>query len=222
MLRPGRRVGLAVEMPEGRNWVRIGKDRWNHNIHYGLEALDLVPATATDALDVGCGDGWMVRQLSYRVPHVVGLDSDEASISLARGFASHAAVEYVQGDLLTYGIEPSSFDFITCIAALHHMDEQAGMRRMAGLLRPGGTLAIVGLARSRLPVDLRWELAGAIATRAHMVTKRYWETPAPKLWPPPHSYTEIRQLAANLLPGCRFRRRALWRYVLIWTKPPLT
>jgi SAM-dependent methyltransferase len=128
-------------MPEGRNGVRIRKDRWNHNIHYGLEVLELVPATATDALDVGCGDGWMVRQLSHRVPRVVGLDPDEASISLARGFASHAAVEYVEGDLLTYRVEPSSFDFITCIAALHHMDEQAGMRRMAELLRPGGTLA---------------------------------------------------------------------------------
>ena len=199
--------------------MRIGKDRWNHNIHYGLEVLDLVPCGASDALDVGCGDGWMVRELSHRVTHVVGLDTDEASISWACGFARGEGVEYVRGDLLSYEFEPCSFDFITCIAALHHMDAQAGMGRMADLVRPGGTVAIVGLARSRLPADLRWEIAGAIASRAHKLTKRYWETPAPKLWPPPHCYAEMQQLSASLLPGSMFRRRALWRYVVTWTKP---
>lgn len=199
--------------------MRVGKDRWNHNIQYGLELLELVPDSAADALDVGCGDGWMVRELSQRVPRVVGLDPDEASLDLARMHGNKSGVEYVPGELLTSPFEPSSFDFITCVAALHHMDEQAGILRMADLLRPGGTLAIIGVARSRLPADLPWELAGAVSTRVHKLTKRYWETPAPKVWPPPHSYDEIRDLSAAVLPDRVFRRRALWRYLITWKRP---
>jgi SAM-dependent methyltransferase len=213
------RIPLATVEPHGQNSIRIGKDQWNHNIHYGLEVLDLVPDGASDALDVGCGDGWMVRELSQRVTHVVGLDPDEVSLSLAGRLAKGKGVEYVRGGLLTQYFEPCSFDFITCIAALHHMDEQAGMGRIAELVRPGGTVAIVGLARSRVPIDLPWEIAGALATRAHRITRRYWETPAPKVWPPPHSYREMRELSASVLPGSMFRRRALWRYVVTWTKP---
>ena len=194
--------------------------RWNHNIHYGRALLDAVPPGARDALDVGCGEGWLARELSSVIDNVVGLDPDDESILAARTSSGDAnGVEYVKGDLLTHPLEPSSFDFITCVAALHHMDELAALRRMADLLRPGGVLAVIGLARSRLPADLPWELAGAVATRAHKLTKTYWETPAPKIWPPPHSYRQIEQLSELALPTRTFRRRVLWRYELTWTKP---
>jgi len=198
---------------------RVGRQRWNHNIHYGLQLLDLVPDGATDALEVGCGEGWLVRELSGRVSHVVGLDPDGESISAARSHHAVAGVEYVQADLVNHPFRPASSDFISCVSGLHHMDEELGLISMIDLLRHGGTLAIVGLARARLPYDLPWELAGAVATRAHKLTRTYWETPAPKVWPPPHTYAEIRRLSRRLMPGRRFRRRVLWRYLLVWVKP---
>jgi len=193
---------------------------WNHNIHYGRQILRSVPAGAQAALDVGCGEGWLTRELAELVPRVVGLDPDRASLDCARSQAPPAGVEYLAGDLLTFPFEPESFDFVACISALHHMDERAGLARMADLLRPAGVLAVVGVARSRLPQDLPWEIAGAVSTRLHKLTKAYWETPAPKLWPPPSSYGEIERLAAAVLPGSQYRRRALWRYVITWTKQP--
>ncbi|HEX5265372.1 MAG TPA: class I SAM-dependent methyltransferase [Acidimicrobiales bacterium] len=144
----------------------VGRQRWNHNIHYGLQLLDLVPAGATDALEVGCGEGWLVGELTGRVSNVVGLDPDEESISAARSHHAVGGVGYVQADLLNHPFRPASFDFISCVSGLHHMDEEVGLVRMIDLLRPGGTVAIVGLARARLPYDLPWELAGAVATRA--------------------------------------------------------
>lgn len=203
----------------GPGEIRIGTDRWNHNIHYGLQVLAHVPETANDALDVGSGEGWMVRELSKRVPRVVGLDPDKASLTEACSHRIAEGTHYVQGDLLICPFPPNSFDVITCIAALHHTDEEAGMRHMAELLRPGGTLAVVGLGRSRTPRDIVWDIGGAIATRVHKLSRHDWETPAPKIWPPPHTYGEIRRLSANVLPGSTFRRVAMWRYVLTWTKP---
>lgn len=198
--------------------------RWNHNIHYGLEVLRQVPPTARDALDVGCGEGWMVRALAERVPRVVGIDPDEASLDEARATsrsdgAHRDGVDYVLGSLLDAPLEPASFDVVTCIATLHHMDEEAGLGRLAALVRPGGFLAVVGLAHGPLPAGLPWELAGMLMTRVHRVGRELWETPAPKVWPPPHTYRELRALSGAILPGSRFRRRAMWRYVLTWTKP---
>ena len=97
-------------------------------------------------------------------------------------------------------------------------DGMAALERMRALLRPGGTIAVVGLGRSRYPADLAFDTAGAVATRVHKLSKTYWETSAPKIWPPPETYAEVRQIAARVLPGARYRRHAMWRYSLVWTK----
>jgi SAM-dependent methyltransferase len=201
---------------------RPGAGGWNHNVHYGLKLLRVVPPSAKFALDVGCGEGWLVRELSRAVDHVIGVDPDEESIANARSYGPREGVDYVVGDFLTYPFHPASFDLIASVAALHHMDEQAALRRMVELLRPSGTLAVVGLGRSRLPADLAWELAGAAATRVHKLTKSYWETPGPKVWPPPHSYGELRRMSGVVLPGRRFQRQAMWRYIITWSKPATT
>jgi 2-polyprenyl-3-methyl-5-hydroxy-6-metoxy-1,4-benzoquinol methylase len=154
-----------------------------------------------------------------RVARVIGIDPDPNCIALARTAPGGSNGEFVRADLFAYPAAAGSFDFITCVAALHHMEEERALRRMAVLLRPGGTLVVVGLAQSRLPADLRWEIAGAIATRLHKLTKNYGETTAPKVWPPPHTYDEMRDIFGRVLPGSRFRRVILWRYVATWTKP---
>ena len=89
-----------------------------------------------------------------------------------------AGVEYVNGDFLTYDLRPESFDVIVSVAALHHMNPAAALSRMRQLLRPGGTLAVVGLARSRLH-DLPADAAGVVAHRVLLVGKRYQEVNAP-------------------------------------------
>jgi hypothetical protein len=34
-----------------------------------------------------------------------------------------------------------------------------------------------------------------------------------------HVSRQVRRMAAEALPGARYRRHVLWRYSLIWTKP---
>jgi len=202
-------------------------DRWNHNIHYHPLILAAVPADCARALDVGCGEGMLARELSRLSTRVLGIDRDEPSIALARRHGAEAgtgtdtdtAVEYACGDFLDYDLEPASFDFIASIAALHHMDARAALGRMRELLRPGGTLAIVGCARGITLSDLPFEAGGAVAHRVLTSTRTYWEHPAPKLWPPPQTYAQMRQIARRELPGVRYRRHLLWRYSLTWTKP---
>ena len=109
------------------------------------------------------------------------------------------------------------------VATLHHIDAAAGLRRFAELVRPGGVVAIVGLARSTtlgLPVD-PIDLLGAVATRyeKHVRGRTFWEHRAPMVWPPPVTYAEMRRISRDVLPGRTFRRHLLWRYSIVWTKP---
>jgi ubiquinone/menaquinone biosynthesis C-methylase UbiE len=146
--------------------------RWNHNTHYHPLILGAVPDGCRRSLDVGCGEGMLTRDLRRVVPHVTGIDRDAASIDVARRQDAGGAVEYVVGDFMTHPFAPASFDHIASIAALHHMDETAALERMRALLAPGGTLAIIGLARNRYPADLAVSSARASsdANRACFVT----------------------------------------------------
>jgi hypothetical protein len=43
--------------------------RWNHDIHYHPVVLAAVPEGCRRALDVGCGEGQLTRELQPRVQH---------------------------------------------------------------------------------------------------------------------------------------------------------
>jgi 16S rRNA A1518/A1519 N6-dimethyltransferase RsmA/KsgA/DIM1 with predicted DNA glycosylase/AP lyase activity len=71
--------------------------------------LAAVPPGCQRAPDVGCGDGMLAPQLACRVPLVVGIDQDAASIEAACGLGQDGRVDFVRGDFLTYPFPPASF-----------------------------------------------------------------------------------------------------------------
>jgi SAM-dependent methyltransferase len=200
----------------------VGSGPWNHNIHYHRLILRAVPAGSQRCLDVGCGDGLLARKLRQLVPHVSVIDQDGPIIEAARLNDRGLGITYLHGDFLKHEFGNESFDFITCVAVLHHLDAVAGLQRMRDLLKPGGTLVVIGCAEMTLPADLPYELAGAIMHRVLLLRRTWAESGAPTLWPPPETYAGMRRVARHLLPGSRFRRRALWRYSLTWIKPVAT
>jgi ubiquinone/menaquinone biosynthesis C-methylase UbiE len=159
--------------------VTMRAGRWNHNIHYHVVLLSAVPERCERALDIGCGEGTLARALRRSIGQVWAIDVDEDSIKSARRQDSQSEIEYLVGDFLTFPFAPASLDVVVCVAALHHMDAEAALRRMVELLRPAGTLAILGLARSRYPADLPRDLAATIVNRAYRLAKDRWESPAP-------------------------------------------
>lgn len=192
--------------------------RWNHNTHYYPLILAEVPAGCERVLDVGCGEGMLARQLAGRARSVTGIDQDAASVELANSQSPAGQPEFICGDFLTHPFPPASFGMITCVAALHHMDAAAALGRMRDLLAPGGTLVINGVAQSEVR-DLPRELPAIVVNFGYRARYGYWHHPSPVLWPPPHTYRQIRALAAGALPGVQYRRHLLWRYSLVWSKP---
>jgi SAM-dependent methyltransferase len=98
---------------------------------------------------------------------------------LARRQDPGGKIGLIRGDFRAHPFAPATFSMITSVAALHHMDARATLDRMSQLLAPGGRLAIVGLARSRLPADLPWEAGAVIAHWRYKLARTYWEQPSP-------------------------------------------
>lgn len=165
---------------------------------------------------MGCGEGLLTRRVGQRVHQVVGIDRHEPTLALARKDAQKN-ITYVLGDFMTYPFEPESFDFVVSVASLHHLDIGPALERMSTLLRPGGRLAVIGLARSR-PRDLPFDVAGHLANPYFKLSRKEWEDSAPRVWPPALTYGQTRSIASTVLPGARYRRHVLWRYSLVWTK----
>jgi SAM-dependent methyltransferase len=191
--------------------------------------VDAVPPGCQRALDVGCGTGALTRRLKHLVPHVTGIDRDERSIRLAQAHPGATGIRYLRADFLTASLEPASADLVTSIASLHHMDAWAALQRMSDLLRPGGVLAVVGLARASSPAELAAIIPASAGTQLHRAAaavrrRRAARRPAtayqpPVVWPPPLTYRDMRRLATAMLPGARYRHHLYWRYSLVWTKP---
>ena len=191
---------------------------WNHNVHYQPVILSAVPPGCRTALDVGCGDGLLAARLAERCANVTGIDRDPKMIASARAQQARARITFVEADFLDYPFLPESFDFVCANTSLHHMNFTAALTAIARLLRPGGRLAVVGLAADKSITDL---LAGAPGVPANLFYRAIYhqgESGAPIL-DPQMTWREVRAAARETLPGVRYRRQLLWRYSLLWTKP---
>ncbi|MBF6302986.1 class I SAM-dependent methyltransferase [Nocardia amamiensis] len=181
--------------------------------------FDVIPSGCRRALDVGCGNGDLTRELRQRgIPEIVGIDPDEPCIERCKTHPAASDISYVVGDVLSGNtLELASFDLVSAVASLHHMDARSGLVRLRDLVAPGGVLVVVGLARPDLPKDIPIEVVAQIVRRVRPMPKKSSKMPAPPIiWPPPERYSTMRRLAAELLPGVQWRRHLLWRYSLLW------
>lgn len=203
---------LRLPLPTGQSLPMKDESavRWNHNIHYHRQILDVVPGGARAALDVGTGDGLLAVELRELVQHVTGIDADAHVLDSARRQQSDVA--WVEGDVMTYPLTPASFDVVASVATIHHLpDLDKALTRLADLTAPGGVVAVVGLARSSRPLDHAYSIAGLIQHRRHARRLGVWEHSAPTALPA-HTYTDVRRSAARVLPGAKWRRLPMWRY----------
>jgi 2-polyprenyl-3-methyl-5-hydroxy-6-metoxy-1,4-benzoquinol methylase len=192
---------------------------WNHNTHYHDLVLRSIPANCQHALDVGCGEGLLSRQLAILCERVTAIDADHEA--LQRGSAASLAedgITFVEGDVMTHPLGDECFDFIAVVATLHHLPLRPALGRFYSLLRPGGVLSIIGLYRPGTIQDYALAVAGKSASWVLRWFRTLAEVKAP-LQEPGETLGEIRKACDALLPGNKFRRHLLFRYSVVWRKP---
>lgn len=187
---------------------------WNINIHYNALVDALVPAGAQKVLDVGCGDGFLAARLAERIPRVVALDIDEPVLQRASARFPDAPVDWTHGDIMT--AELPHFDAVVSNAALHHIDDtRAALARLAGVVRPGGVLAVVTFVKPSVR-EAFWHTASWICCGVVNRIRGKWEHTAPIKWPPPDDYAQLRAHVRAVLPEARIRRLLYGRVLISW------
>ncbi len=97
-----------------------------------VEALQ--PQAGERILDLGCGDGFLTRQIAESGATMVGVDSSPQMIAAAKERGVDA--RYASGEALPFERE---FDAVFSNAALHWMsDQDAVLEGVYRALRPGG------------------------------------------------------------------------------------
>jgi ubiquinone/menaquinone biosynthesis C-methylase UbiE len=92
-------------------------------------------------LDAACGTGRHGVELAQRGHRIIGVDSSQAMLALARAKAPDA--DFRQGDLVALPVDAGAVDAVVCALALVHLPELGGvMVEFGRVLRPGGRVII--------------------------------------------------------------------------------
>jgi len=155
----GRESGLTdvVKRQVAAHWNRRAPsfdEDFGHSIRTPAERaawdriLDLVLAGrgALDALDVGCGTGFLAFELATRGHHVTGVDFAPAMIAEARRKAAtrSAAIRFEEADAEQLPFAPGSFDLVVSRHLLWTLPHpEAAIDEWIRVLRIGGRLVVV-------------------------------------------------------------------------------
>ncbi|HGY2300631.1 TPA: class I SAM-dependent methyltransferase [Pseudomonas putida] len=136
-------------------------DSWQHNAHAWIDAvrsgaiesrrqvtdqailLAILGRQPGRVLDLGCGEGWLLRALEDRGIEAVGVDGDRTLVEAARaaGSAEVHQASYAQlADAQVY--VGTGYDLVCANFALLHQDIIPLLAAMKDLLVPGGALMI--------------------------------------------------------------------------------
>lgn len=101
----------------------------------------LVSPAGKDVLDVGCGGGALVRDLTGLGARVIGIEISESQLAAARARDPGDGARYLVGRAQDLPLGDGEVDAAVFMRALHHVpprDLAAALGEAARVLRPGG------------------------------------------------------------------------------------
>ena len=131
---------------------------WQRNIAESLEgkarrmavfeALSIESGQAI--LDLGCGGGYLVRDIAQAVGdngRAVGLDSSTDQLAAAGTHcAGLAAVEFIEGSVIDMAFEDGSFDGLASIQMFEYIaDVDKALAETRRVLKPGGKAVLISV-----------------------------------------------------------------------------
>jgi SAM-dependent methyltransferase len=136
-------------------WVERGRHDWElADPAWGIwhipesEAHLLPDVRGLDAIELGCGTGYVSAWLARRGARPVGIDNSAAQLETARAFQREFGIEFrlIHGNAEQVPLPDASFDLaISEYGAAIWCDPYKWIPEAARLLRPGGLLIAIGM-----------------------------------------------------------------------------
>lgn len=149
-----RRAHVLAVRDEPSSWVESIAGRMEHHYSPGRTwqafALGVIPLLELgDVLDVGCGDGMVAQMLAPRSTSYVGLDSSPRMVdAAAQRLRNQGHARFLTADMHELPLSDDSFDTVLLFHVLTYADRpEAAITESTRVLRPGGRLIVVTLAR---------------------------------------------------------------------------
>ena len=140
--------------------LEVVTDRESRRLSFGSVAADydryrpapppqtldwLIPPDATAVLDLAAGTGAVTRLLIGRAARVVAVEPDERMRSVLAARCPQAEVLEGRGEDIP--LEDASVDAVVIASAWHWLDPDRAVPEIARVLRPGGALGVIWVAR---------------------------------------------------------------------------
>ncbi len=134
--------------------------------------LDLIPADAKTILDVGCGSGWFLNEVSKRFPKTQLTGVDLYPDAITYGKKRYRKLDLQQADAHKLPFKSGSFDVVICTEVIEHLyDISVAIAEMKRVVKPGSTI-IIEVDSGNLPFRIVfgiWEkFKGKVWHNAHM------------------------------------------------------
>ncbi|CAN3352649.1 hypothetical protein DICA1_A00386 [Diutina catenulata] len=94
-------------------------------------------------LDVGCGPGSISKDLANYVSEVVGLETGEELLQIARSQCSGENVKFEIGSVYSLPFNDNEFDVVLASQVVVHLEDPVtGLKEMARVCKPGGFVCV--------------------------------------------------------------------------------
>ncbi|KGM34796.1 bifunctional 2-polyprenyl-6-hydroxyphenol methylase/3-demethylubiquinol 3-O-methyltransferase UbiG [Inquilinus limosus] len=134
------------------NPLRIGYIRDRVCARLDCDPLAPRPLAGLSILDIGCGGGLLSEPMARLGATVTGVDAGAEAVGVARAHAAESglAIDYRCSSAEDLAASGARFDAVLALEIVEHVaDVDAFCAALAALLRPGGTLVMSTLNRTR-------------------------------------------------------------------------
>ena len=165
--------------------VRKTFDKWAQNgraelmeIEHGENVSKFLESISFDKqftfLDVGCGNGWVVKKISKNnnCKKAIGIDKSKKMIEQASKKIDNVKEEFILTDIESWKYS-GKFDFIFSMESLYYADSiEIALQKIYKLLKSGGQLFCGTDFYTDNKATARW--AGIMKIQMHLHSKKEW------------------------------------------------
>lgn len=132
---------LNEEVWTKKEYYQIAKKGLDESSHEGMRILKELASQANTILDLGCGEGSRLNELSDS-SSLVGVDISQTAIELAK--KNYPKINFIKADLEKIPIKDSSFDLVYAAFVLEHLtNPETVLHEAIRLVKNNGKIVLI-------------------------------------------------------------------------------